>query len=153
MDWHGECVYEMCVGGLKDRQVCSVDDDCVAAVHLYHETITADSAYDIQTLGQFCSISAESFSPPLFITQPRWGDIVNDCTGCPCGPPNGSVDVVTDVVSLIKKFSNLPCAPIKTRADLEPGILDFRVNITDVLQCLNAFSGATYPFTPVLDPC
>ena len=77
-----------------------------------------------------------------------WGDVVLNIAGCPAGPPNLNIDVLGDVVGSINKFSNLNCAPKKTRVDLEPGAADFRVNFTDVLQGLGAFTGAGYPFTP-----
>ena len=95
----------------------------------------------------------EDYSEPLAISTAVWGDVVRDLAECPNGPSNGTINVVGDVVSLIRKFSNANCAPSKSRADLEPASLDLKINITDVLQSLGAFTGEGYPFTPDTDPC
>jgi len=145
---------------------CAVDGDCVAgtcgvdgAVHLTHSAIVPSKLapgggalqvpanYTIEVLDESCSSTLDSsFSEPLFVTQAGWGDVVLNIATCPAGPPNLIIDMLGDVVGAINKFSNLNCAPKKTRVDLEPGTIDFKVNITDVLQGLSAFSGATYPF-------
>ena len=63
-------------------------------------------------------------------------------------PPDGRANIVPDVTRELNKFSNTLCAPKKTRADVEPDVLDMRVNISDVLQLLNAFASgsASYAF-------
>ncbi len=71
----------------------------------------------------------------------------------PCGPPDGKVDVATDVMSLFDKFANRPGALTKARSDLHPGVVDFRITIMDVVLALRAFTGQAYPFTPSLPPC
>jgi hypothetical protein len=52
--------------------------------------------------------------------------------------------VVSDVVALLNKFSNLPCAVQKTRADLVPCRVDFSIGIPDVVAALGAFAGEDY---------
>jgi hypothetical protein len=71
---------------------------------------------------------------------------------------DGTVDVANDVLGVLDKFANVNNLQ-KARADLEPGDdgagngPDFKVNVAnDVLYCLNAFTGAPYPFQPG-DPC
>ena len=64
---------------------------------------------------------------------------------CPTGPPNNNPDI-SDVLGVLNKFSNAPCAPKKTRADLEPATPDLKVAIIDVLQAVNGFSGLAYSF-------
>ncbi len=166
-DWHGACVDSSCFGGLKGGDPCETDDDCVEAVHLYHEgivpsklqagggAIEVPSQYEVQLIGSDCSPEDEgNFSEPLALTQPGWGDIVENCVGCPCGPPDDTVSVITDVVSLLDKFANLSCAPKKSRSELQPQNVDFKLDIFDVVQCLTAFQGGSYPFTPSSpDPC
>jgi hypothetical protein len=49
------------------------------------------------------------------------------------------------VTSVLDKFKNLPGSVLKARADLEPNVRDWLVNITDVTVCLDAFLGATFP--------
>ena len=64
------------------------------------------------------------------------------------------IDVVGDVVSLVNKFSNNACAVAKTRSDLTPLSLDFKVDIVDVLAALGGFSGDSYASTPPApNPC
>ena len=55
---------------------------------------------------------------------------------------------------MLNKFSNLPGALKKTRADTEPTTPDLKVAIADVLQAVNGFSGDPYPFAagPVCAP-
>ena len=77
----------------------------------------------------------------------RWGDVVRDCTSVPCGPPDGRVDVTTDVTSILDKFKNLPGAPIKARTDIEPNLPDQKISIADVTYALDAFRGDGYPFS------
>ena len=75
-----------------------------------------------------------------------------NCVANPCGPPNGQVDVITDTVSILNKFQNLPGAPSKDRVDLEADTPDHLVTIADVTWDLAAFSGGAYPFA-VASPC
>ena len=75
-----------------------------------------------------------------------WGDLVSDCTTCPCGPPDNSVNVTTDVTAALDKFKGLDCAVSKPRADIEPDRPDWLVTINDVTHCLDAFKGFPYPF-------
>jgi hypothetical protein len=80
------------------------------------------------------------------INTAMWGDMVADCASIPCGPPDGRVNVPTDVVSVLDKFASFPAAPLKIRVDLEPETPDLKINITDVVQSINAFKGDEYPF-------
>ncbi len=42
---------------------------------------------------------------------------------------------------------------LKSRVDIEPHNPDQRINLTDVLECVKAFSGITYPYlAPVICP-
>ena len=42
----------------------------------------------------------------------------------------------------------------KPQADLEPGCLDLKINVSDVLSGLAGFTGVGYAFTPTsADPC
>jgi len=66
---------------------------------------------------------------------------VLDVSQCPNGPPEQSAGVVTDVVALLNKFSNVACAIRKTRADLVRCRIDFNINTTDVVGALSAFTG------------
>ncbi len=87
------------------------------------------------------------------LTTNRWGDVVKDCQTTPCGPPDGSVDIITDAIAVLRKFSNLPGVPLKTRTDLEPATPDRRINITDVLAVIGGFVGGSYPLEPPAWSC
>ncbi len=79
---------------------------------------------------------------------------MEQCVTTPCTPPDGRVDIVTDILAIIAKFGSRPGAPAKIRVDLEPGMLDMKINITDVTFALDAFRGLPYPFAPsTTTPC
>ncbi len=160
MEWSGYCNGGTCVGGLSDGKNCSVDEDCAETIHLYHEGIVPAGVYDVQVVDSACSLNNEAdFSTPLTMVQAAWGDICGPGGGGACSQPaDGVVDVQNDVLGVLDKFANVIDLQ-KTRADLEPGDFgqnngpDFKVNVAnDVLYCLDAFTGAPYPFSPG-DPC
>lgn len=138
-----------------DRALAYYTDwSAVGKIHVFHNAVVSGGIYEVQLISELCTDPVEDqFSEPLTISTAVWGDVVRDVTGCPNGASNGTIDVLGDVVSLINKFSNLNCAPSKSRADLEPGSIDLKINFTDVLQSVRAFQGATYPFTPTTAPC
>ena len=124
------------------------------SVSVHHELIVPDGVYALQAVDQFCDeLSEASYTAPLALTTSLWGDLVRNCQTTPCGPPDGSVDIISDAVAVLSKFSNLPGAPLKVRADLEPALPDRRINITDVLAVINGFVGESYPFDPPPWPC
>lgn len=94
-----------------------------------------------------------SYSEPLAMTTALWGDTVADLSTEPPGPPNGEVSIL-DVLGVIGAFTSADGAIVKARADLEPGCLDLRLNITDVLAGVTGFQGLDYSFDPTAeDPC
>jgi hypothetical protein len=124
------------------------------SVHIYGDAIVPGGSYEIQAITVGCAADVEeNFSTPLDIGTSRWGDLVGHCATVPCTPPNGTVDVTTDVTAVLDKFKNLPDAPSKTRCDLEPEEVDLLINISDVTYCLDAFRGFSYPFDTVPSPC
>ena len=124
-------------------------------IQVFGEWVVPGAAYGIQTISQGChDLGVTSFSPPLTAVTSRWGDVVGDCATLPCGPPDDSVDIVTDIVSMISKFANRTDAPSKARVDLEPGQLDLKINISDVAMGLDGFRGLPYSFPPPASgPC
>jgi hypothetical protein len=173
MDWHGECFGGTCVGGLNAGEACSIDDDCVDVVHIFHEgivpskmatptgPITEPANYDIQVIESACNDLNEDskYSAPLRITQSGWGDVCGNAGNVACGgAPDGKVEVHQDVLGVLAKYGNVNDMQ-KVRADIEPGDdgdhngPDLQVNVArDVLFVLNAFEEAPYPFGPG-DPC
>ena len=103
--------------------------------------------YDIQVGDATCSLTSDgNYSDPLRVASAGWSDVVLNVADCPNGPPNESVGVVTDIVASLNKFTNSHCAPKKARADIQPRHVDFKIDISDVVQCLGGFTGSDYPF-------
>ena len=123
-------------------------DLTIGAIHVYSEGIVPNSTYHVQIVDATCDLAIpDSYSAPLEMTTSIWGDLVKDCTTSPCGPPDGRVDVVTDVTVILEKFQNLG-GHQKVRTKLEPDLVCLGdVSIADVVFALDAFSGRTnYPF-------
>ena len=110
--------------------------------------------YKIDVIDEACSVEDDAaYSLSLDLPTARWGDTVKDLSSDPAEPPDGSVDII-DCMAIVARFQSEPTAISKTRAELEPGCPDLVINITDVMQCVNAFQGLLYPFEPTaLDPC
>ena len=129
------------------------DWSTVGSAHVYHEALMPGADYHIQAIGEGCSRAVESsYSVPLEVTMSGWGDVVEDCSVIPCPPPDGSVDVTTDVTAILDKFKNSLNALVTARADIEPQVPDQKINISDVTFALDAFRGRTYPpdsFPPI----
>jgi len=122
-------------------------------VYVYHQAIVPGGTYELAVINDRCTTANEgNYSPPLAVSTSMWGDVVENCTVTPCLPPDGSVGVTTDATAILDKFKNDPGALIKARADIEPALLDHKINITDVSCALDAFRGWSYPFASP-DPC
>lgn len=153
MDWHGFCYTGTCVGGQRSGSSCAVAGDCRRPISVSHLAVVPDGAYSFQSINQVCDVSGEQhFAEALSVETSIWGDTVLNCITDPCGPPNGQVDVVTDVVAILRKFQNLVGAPNKVRVDLHPDIPNHTITIIDVTWAIQAFTGGSYPFA-VADPC
>jgi hypothetical protein len=135
-------------------------------VHIYNEVIVPsnrapgkdeDAVYEVAFVDETCAPKEEaSYSDPLTLIQPKWGDVLDACNKDPCGAPQG-VTNIGDVTGILAKFQNLAGAPIKARADLvglpgNEGELDRVISIIDVTWNLNAFIGGKYGFAPG-NPC
>ena len=131
------------------------DWDAHGVVYAYTEGIIPSSLYTVQVIDEVCQVGDEAnYSVPASLETSGYGDICDALAGGNWPPPNGSVSIVSDTIAVLAKFSNNPNAPIKARADLEPANVDFRINITDVLETVFGFQGRLYPQTPsVADPC
>ena len=132
-----------------------MDWSTVGVLHISDDEIVPNAVYDVQAIDCNCNFDWESnYSAPLRITTSVvWGDVVRNCTVYPCGPPDGSVGIPTDVTAVLDKFKNLGPPVynppiIKSRGDLDYNIPNRRIDISDVTFCLDAFRGATYPPLP-----
>jgi len=172
MDWRGECVEGLCVGGLKKAEPCTEHLDCNTVIHVFHEGVVpgggapADpesvmpATYDVQAIDPMCSLPIEgNYSAPMTLTNSKWGDTVGDCTAPPCSPPNGRVNVTTDVTALVNSYRNLSTAPSQARSDLLGSVgdatVDQKTSMFDLTAAIDAFRGLGYPpstLPPVGDP-
>ncbi|UCC30819.1 MAG: hypothetical protein JSU86_00800 [Phycisphaerales bacterium] len=137
-----------------------MDWSTVEVLHVTDDDIIPSAVYDAQAIDCECDFESEAnYSAPLTITTSAWGDLVRNCTTCPCGAPDGTVGVPTDVTAALDKFKNLrppsiPCeAVMKARADVEPNLPDWLVNISDVTFVLDAFRGCTFSNSPPFPFC
>lgn len=125
----------------------------VGTVHVYHELVIPGAVFAVQVLNAGCDRSVvENFSAPLELETALWGDTLEHCGTIPCLPPDGVVSIL-DVTAILGRFASDPNSISKARADLEPATLDLRINITDALAALSAFSGLEYSFAPPEPPC
>jgi hypothetical protein len=143
-------------GALLECDVtCRSDWSTMGMLHVYHEGIVPRGQYRIEVVDCDCDLGdPASYSPALTLTDTRWGDLCGPFAGGLYTAPDGRVDVTIDVTADLNKFRNVPGAPIKARADVEPACLDWKINITDITRVLDAFRGLPYPFGPLNpDPC
>ena len=148
------------VPGIPSRQFFSSNFQCNPhctdwgalsdLLHIGDINIVPGAEYEVQAVACGCNTADESFfSAPLPVFTSRHGDALDDCATCPCGNPDGAINVV-DCLGVIARFANAPCAPLKTRVDLEPAVPDRQINTPDILQCIAGFQGLPYSFpTPV----
>ncbi len=116
-------------------------------VYAYHQSVIPGGVYEVQAVDALCALgNEEHYSATLSVATSRWGDIVDNCTTGTCGPPDGVVNISTDVTAILDKFKNLTGAPLKARCDIEPAAPDLLINITDVVHAVDAFIGIDYPF-------
>jgi hypothetical protein len=122
-------------------------------VHIFSEGLIPAGSYSLQFIDASCQQSNQaSYSDPLVVIQPKWGDVLDNCGKNPCGAPQGITNI-GDVTGILAKFQNLPGAPIKSRADLvglpgNEGVVDHNISIVDVTWNLDAFIGGQYDFPP-----
>ena len=129
-------------------------------VHVWGEAIIPGAAYCVQVVDTACPLDDEaSYSSPTTIPTSRYGDITGTNVGGAWTATDGSVGSTSDISAVLAAF--IASNPLhKTRADVvgvitgPSPILDGKITISDILEILNAFVGASYPFSPsVPDPC
>jgi len=123
------------------------DSNINGLLHVYGEEMVPAGVYEFQPFDGVCGTVNENTdkAPVTVVMTPRWADIVENCAGTPCAPPEGQVNLITDCVGILDKFRDLAGAPIKARVDLEPQMPDQKINILDVTLCVDAFKGDLYP--------
>ena len=121
-------------------------------------SIVPSGTYQLEAVDILCDQgAAEGFSAPLTLRTSRWGDLVKDCATPGCTPPDGSVDVATDVNALLDKYQNAGGGPMQIKADListgGSGVPDGRTSVLEFVLVLDAFRGFPYPYSPGPLPC
>lgn len=123
------------------------------SVFVYDDEVVPSSDYWAQIIHVSCAVDEErNYSAPWAdstahdpIVTSQWGDIVEDCIPCGCGPPDCSLGF-DDISAVVDKVTNQPCAVSKTRADVAPDLPDKIVDFVDVPYVVDAFQGFPYPF-------
>ncbi|MCH7591974.1 MAG: hypothetical protein IH989_04220 [Planctomycetes bacterium] len=174
MDWNGACVDGNCLGGLNDVTCqgnvciggpgegsgCSTDADCPGKscteaadcsggiVNVYGEMIVPGASYTVSVVGEDCDLSDEGnfTDASLKMTTSNFGNVAGACDVTGCDVPDNGQTAIADALAILAKFLGATGAIRKMRADIEPSLLDFKMNVTDVLQSLRAFVGLSYPF-------
>ncbi len=131
-------------------------------IYDYVEFVAEYAPFDLHDLDNLCrAAEPPDESGALVVESPIWGDVSgqfdDNSLGQNSGPlwvaPDQSADIFPDIVAAIEAFSNRPGNPTKTRADVEPCLLDFKINITDIVLLLDAFRGLPFPFGPGMSNC
>ncbi|MFH1425580.1 MAG: hypothetical protein ABIG28_02505, partial [archaeon] len=115
-------------------------------LHVYGNLVVPDMVYSVDVF----SLDT-GFSEPLIVETAKWADVVGPVEDGEWTAPDGVVDI-SDVVALLDKFSNLPNAISKTRADLavaDLGELGHTIDIVEVILALDAFRGLGYPYEAI----
>lgn len=115
-------------------------------LHVTGPAIMPSSTYKVEAIAQSTCDTNQPFnySAPLTITTARWGDVATPFQGplpAPLTQPN-----IGDIAAVVDKFKAVPTAVIVARADLNPGIPNFKVDISDVANCVDAFKNIQYLF-------
>lgn len=130
------------------------DFGSLGPISVYHRDIVPGASYELSAIKKGCGMDTDfNFSSPVMLTTTAWGDIGGQFTQGRWSGPDGNVDVVTDVVSVVAKFGNALGAPAKARADLHPATPDLIITISDIVLAVEAFRGSAFPFDPGPPAC
>ena len=127
----------------------------IGTVYATGDVVVPGVSFTVQAISQGCLNAGKLiYSSSVFAATSVFGDVTGDCSGKICSPPNGAVEIL-DIFALIGKFVNAPGSVQKSRADLQPGCVDFVIDILDVFRAVEGFNGLPYPFEPNIsgDPC
>jgi hypothetical protein len=153
-----DCVPGYWVAPLVDEPHYTYWNDYMS-VQVYDEQIVPESEYHIQAIDVTCALGSEAnYSAPLVVRTSRFGNTVGTYSEDFCrphkenyvdcwSPPEAPVDF-DDISSTVAKFKNSPGAPQKSRADVAPGIIDFKVDFSDIPWVVDGFRALPYPADP-----
>jgi hypothetical protein len=109
--------------------------------------IVPSSIYHVESVSAACmghESDCTAVSAPAQITTTRSGDIA-----ARFNPPDPSTQPdALDIAQLVNKFKNVPGAPIKPIAQLQPNLpeLNGDINALDIVAVVDAVKGLAYPF-------
>jgi hypothetical protein len=135
-------------------------------VDVSDDGILPDGTYEVRVISNACALADPgNYSTPLVATMSAVGDVVGDCSDCPCTGPDGVVDFI-DISAVVEKFKDTECTPggpgvpRKARADLintttELPKPDRVIDFVDIAYTVDAFQSeaAPLPGPPGTDPC
>ncbi len=133
-----------------------MDWSTLDTLYVYSQGIVPGATYVVEEIEEGCDLAHESnYSFPLQVVTSPWGDVCGPSqTGACAARADGVVDVQNDVLGVLTKFGNGAGAIPKASTDLEPATPDWLVNVTnDLVYCLEAFQGGSYPFNNVPGGC
>ena len=113
--------------------------------------IVPSSTYTVQTYAESCNgseIGCTDVSAAVTMPTRRYGDVE-----LPFNPPSLTTQPdVTDVAQLVNKFKNVPGAPSKVIAQIQPNLVELNadINALDILAVVNAVKQFAYAFS---GPC
>jgi len=113
--------------------------------------IVPSSKYRVEQFSQSCDgmeSSCAGVSAPLLISTARYGDLAS-----PYNPPDSSEQPNSlDVTRLVDKLKNVPGAPSKAIAQLQPNVPELNADVSalDIVACVDAVKQLAYAFT---GPC
>jgi hypothetical protein len=124
------------------------DFGSLGTLHIYGPEIMPFSNYDVQLVHEEC---AEGLSDPsvyssvLNVPTAVWGDVAPPF-GTASDPDNQPNFI--DIAGVVERFRDLPGAPSKAHAQLQPNDLDpsQSVDFNDISSDVEGFRGIGYPF-------
>jgi hypothetical protein len=118
-------------------------------VHVSDCEVATGETYEIQAIALGQDIGNEAnYSEPLVLHTPtKWGDVVAQCPGDVCTPPQGIANL-DDIMAKIKKFQAIPVAPLMWLDD-DPSAGSESpnqvINLGDIMNSVRGFQGEPYP--------
>lgn len=125
------------------------------SVHVMGTDVIPNTAY--AAWANCGSVAAPVFSQAVNVTTAKFGDAAGQFVDGAWMPPDGSVDVSTDILAILDRFVGQPFGPPKYRVDIVASNAckpDQIVDILDLVAALDGFRGIPYvSSTRCASPC
>lgn len=117
-----------------------------APLHVRGVELVPSSTYELTQVPSWCAgteATCADRSDPLIVNTQRWGDVVApfQAPAPPLTQPN-----ILDIAAILDKFRGVLGAVIVARADIQPNLPTFVINIADIASGVDAFRALAYPF-------